>query len=285
MRGFGMIAAPLLAIALFAGCSSSDDGSTDGGTDAQVDAQLDAVAPADLAADTPIDGGPDAEPPELVVECPGREGCASNEGELLAGAAAVDISPVAYEAARWSYLREQSYCPPPTPVSPHGLNRCGPLVNKAQTARADCGLDGLCPGDNLKTRVACDADHPCPDPAMTCNQTEQRCYLAYSGPDADGSEGDGVPDWFLDCGRDRVCPCLDPAGAPAYYGAGGKCLTGHTANPVYQGPDADGSEGNGTFEGLWMAGFGADHPLNDRHDSIWARALVLRTGETTVAIV
>ena len=151
--------------------------------------------------------------------------------------------------------------------------------------RKDCGADGLCPGDKLTTRKTCGATQKCPA-GLTCNLTAKRCILTYATPDADGSESDGQPDWFLDCGRDRVCPCVDARGQPAYFGKDGKtCLKGHTANKTYKAADADGSEGNGKFEGIWMGGFDGNHPLLGVNDPLWARALVLRTGDTTVAIV
>ncbi|MCK6512081.1 neutral/alkaline non-lysosomal ceramidase N-terminal domain-containing protein [Myxococcota bacterium] len=216
--------------------------------------------------------------------CPGAKGCMKPEGELFAGAAAVALTPEAYEFARFSYMVEKSFCPTPTPMSPFGLLRCGELEGRAQYGRRDCGRDGLCPQDNLPTRKTCDENTPCPTP-LVCNVAEKKCYLKYTGPDADGSEGDGLDDWFVDCGRDRICPCLDPEEQPSYYGKDKKCLIGHKPNPAYKGPDADGSEGNGIFEGVWMAGFGGNHPAQGKYDDIWARALVLRTGDTTVAIV
>ncbi len=279
-------AAGLTGMLLAVGCSSNGDSNPN--VDAAVDGRTDdAVAPDGGADAEPTEAGPqpDADPLEgLAAECPGSEGCATNDGELFAGAAAVDISPTAYEVTRVAYLREESYCVAPTPAAPFGLARCGKLAKNAQGKRADCGLDGVCPGDKLKTRLGCDDGKPC-SAGLTCNVAEQACYLDYGAPDADGSEGDGVADWFLDCGRDRVCPCLDPEGAPAYFGAGDKCLTGHAANPGYQAPDADGSEGNGELDAIWFGGFTADLAMIGKHDSIWARALVLRTGETTVAIV
>ena len=221
----------------------------------------------------------------LSVVCPGAAGCLTNTGELYAGAAALSISPEQDEVARVAYYREEGSCPKPTPKAPFGLARCGELMDNAKYARKDCGLDGLCAKDNLRTRLTCDASTKCPA-GLTCKTSEKRCYLAYSKPDADGSEGDGQPDWFVDCGRDGICPCVDAAGQPAYYGKDKKtCLTGHTKNTSYSKPDADGSEGDGTFQGIWMGGFDGDHPLLGKHDDIWARAVVLRSGEVTVALV
>lgn len=90
-----------------------------------------------------------------------------------------------------------------------------------------------------------------------------RDTLCGGTPDADGSQGDGVVDWFEDCGRDRLCP-----GAPGY-----------TA------PDADGTEGNGKFDGYWLAGFGNNIPMYGVHDDTWARAIVMTNGDVSIAIV
>ncbi len=78
--------------------------------------------------------------------------------------------------------------------------------------------------------------------------------------DEDGSYRSGV-DQFLDCGGDRLCP--EDAG--------------------YPGPDA--GEGNGLFEGLWLAGFSVSRPMQDIADDIWVRATVLQQGETSVGVV
>jgi hypothetical protein len=216
--------------------------------------------------------------------CPGAVGCMKAEGELMAGAAAVAFTPTHYEVARVSYIGEKGYCPEPMPEAPFGVKRCGRLTDRAGESRKDCGRDGLCPNDKIKTRVACDENTPCPQ-GLTCEVGEKACYLRYTAPDEDGSEGDGLEDWFLDCGRDRICPCLDPKGEPAYYGAGKQCLKGDKPNPAYKGPDEDGTEGDGKFDAYWMAGFSGNVPMMGSHDDIWARALVLQTGDTTVAIV
>ncbi len=78
-------------------------------------------------------------------------------------------------------------------------------------------------------------------------------------------------DELLDCGCDRLCP----------------------EDPGYVGPD-DG-EGDGKLQAAWMAGFGNGRPANGVRgagvglvgdgDGLWARAIVLRQGNTTVAIV
>jgi hypothetical protein len=87
--------------------------------------------------------------------------------------------------------------------------------------------------------------------------------------------GDGYwqknDDTYLDCGCDHLCPGDD----------------GYTA------PDTN--EGNGVFDARWMAGFGTGRPMNGvrgpseglrgEGDGLEGRAIVLRKGETSVAIV
>ncbi|MCA9688847.1 MAG: hypothetical protein R3A51_08250 [Nannocystaceae bacterium] len=78
-------------------------------------------------------------------------------------------------------------------------------------------------------------------------------------------------DEFYDCGCDRICP----------------------EDGEYPGPDA--GEGDGEFQAIWMAGFGTGRATAGKRkgtqgwlgvdDGLWARAAVLRQGETTVAIV
>jgi hypothetical protein len=193
------------------------------------------------------------------------------------------ISPPGFEGPRITYLTVKGSCPEGTPLAPDGIPRCEKLVTNAQSSRSDCGLDGLCPGDRIETNRSCGDTNPCPDP-QKCEQN--KCVLLYPGPDPDGSENDGQPDWFVDCGNDGICPCVSAQGMPAYYGPDGKtCLKGHSLNPDYKGPDADGSQGNGKFDGYWLAGFSTNRPMLGKNDDIWARAIVMKTGDTTVAMV
>ena len=100
---------------------------------------------------------------------------AQSDGALLyASAVAKRVTPTGYEIARAQYLkRRPNAC---EPGLPKGLQetRCGEL---ASNFLDDCGTDTLCPRDE-----------------------------GYVAPDEDGSELDGTPDYFWDCGRDRICP-------------------------------------------------------------------------------
>ncbi len=174
----------------------------------------------------PGDGGTPT-PPERV--CPGSKGCehgASAGDPFVAGAAAVTITPTGFEVPLPAYLR-RSAANGECEVG----ERCGELDD---LATRDCGTDRLCPGD--------------PN---------------YPGPDTDGTEKDGVYDFFRDCGTDQLCP----------------------GDPNYPGPDANGTEGNGIFDGLWLAGFGNNRPAVGVHDDLWARAVVLGRGDVKVALV
>ncbi len=170
-------------------------------------------------------------PPERF--CPGGPGCEKgNDGTLKVGMAAVKVTPRGFEQPRPDFLQTSgTQCPENAPLGTDGRKHCGKLV---EGAWRDCGVDRLCPG-----------------------------ATGYVRPDADGTEGDGKPDFFFDCGRDQRCP-----------GAAG-----------YSGPDADGSEGDGKFQGFWMAGFGNNTPVYDVHDDMWARAVVLENGDVSIALV
>ncbi|MER2564952.1 MAG: hypothetical protein ABTQ32_29780 [Myxococcaceae bacterium] len=168
-------------------------------------------------------------PPEKF--CPGGPGCEKgNDGTLKAGIAAVKVTP-RFERPRPDFLsKKDTACNEVAPLGSDGLKRCGELVSFTE----DCGVDRRCPGST-----------------------------GYVAPDADGSEGDGKPDFFFDCGRDQKCP----------------------GDPGYSGPDADGTENDGKFQGMWMAGFGNTTPAFDVHDDVWARAVVVQNGDISIALV
>lgn len=96
------------------------------------------------------------------------------------------------------------------------------------------------------------------------------CYESWVDLDEDAVfEGPGEA--FLDCGCDRLC----------------------SGDPGYSGPD-DG-EGDGVFQAAWLAGFQNSRAatgvrdgatgLRGDGDGLWARALVLRQGNTTLGLV
>jgi hypothetical protein len=96
------------------------------------------------------------------------------------------------------------------------------------------------------------------------------CFEAWVDAD-DDAEFEPPQDTILDCGCDRLCP----------------------GDPGYDAPDE--GEGDGEFQASWLAGFhngrpatgvrGAGLGLVGEGDGLWARALVLEQGNTTLAIV
>ncbi len=88
----------------------------------------------------------------------------------------------------------------------------------------------------------------------------------YVAPDADGTEddtdADGNPIWdyYRDCGIDNLCP----------------------GDPGYTAPDE--GEGNGRFDGLWIAGFGTNRPALGVRDPLWARTIAVQQGDTVVTM-
>ena len=95
------------------------------------------------------------------------------------------------------------------------------------------------------------------------------CFETWSDLDGDATVGNDEP--FNDCGCDQLCP----------------------GDAGYPGPDA--GEGDGELQAAWMGGFhngraangvrGAALGLRGDGDGLWARAIVLTQGNTTVALV
>lgn len=115
------------------------------------------------------------------------------------------------------------------------------------------------------------------------------------GSDGKPHCGDLIEDAWKDCGRDTKCPGAQDYSGPDADGSekdgtvdwfidcGVDRLCPGDAN--YPGPDADGTEGNRKFDGFWMAGFDNNIPVFDVHDDTYARALVLTNGDVSIAIV
>ena len=100
---------------------------------------------------------------------------------------------------------------------------------------------------------------------------------------------------WLDCGRDGICPD-DEAWVEADEGEGDS--EWHKASEAFldcgcdqlcegdEGyPGVDEGENDGEFQAAWLAGFQNGRPANSVHDDIWSRTVVLRQGDTTVALV
>ena len=216
------------------------------------------------------------------VFCPGGPGCAPSDDQTIwVGAAKRDVTPKGFEIAKAAFLtaRYQDECLPEMEQL-FGVRRCQGLNLNFQR---DCGNDQICPnniGRNVETGDQASDGIDNDDDGLIDDQD-----IPYPGPDADGSEGDGVMDFFYDCGLDRLCPNNVPeTGTEASDGIdndGDGAVDGEDVD--YPGPDL--GEGDGEFQGLWIAGYSPNRPAVGIHDSQWARAIVLKSGETTVAIV
>jgi hypothetical protein len=128
--------------------------------------------------------------------------------------------------------------------------------------------DLICPGD---ASGVCDEVRGAPlEAGASVVSIVPDCWETWVDVDED-HEYRKADDELNDCGCDRLCP-----GDPGYVAA-------------------DEGEGDGELQPSWMAGFGhnraangvrgAEHGLVGEGDGLWARGIVLRQGETTVAIV
>ena len=117
----------------------------------------------------------------------------------------------------------------------------------------------FCPGD---PSGMCD---PGGDGALTAGAAAVSitpvCWETWN--DANGNDEYGVTqgDTFNDCGCDQLCP----------------------DDPGY--PGADEYEGDGEFQAVWLGGSSNGRALREIHDDVWARAVVLSQGNTSLAIV
>ena len=188
------------------------------------------------------------------IACPGGPTCSAilTDQPLMAAAAKRDVTPRGFEIARPSYLREadSTFCAPEGPVF-DGVRRCGVLKDNLLD---DCGHDALCFRDP-----------------------------GFEGPDADGTENDGdISDYWLDCGLDRICPDNIPEEEALRSNGVDDDGDGAIDDGDYPGPDE--GEGDGIFQALWIAGYDNNRPAMTIKDPLWARAVVFRQGDTTLAL-
>lgn len=103
----------------------------------------------------------------------------------------------------------------------------------------------------------------CHEQAVVGTDNVKHCGKITPGHVTSCTKGVGCRgDFFFDCGRDQKCP-----GAPGYTG-----------------PDADGSEGDGVFQGFWLAGYGINLPMANVHDDLLARCVVLINGDVSLGL-
>ena len=145
------------------------------------------------------------------------------------------------------------------------LLACG---SAEETGEIEVTADLLCPGD---PSGVCDAVQGAQlEAGVAIESIVPQCFEAFVDLNDDG-EYSASSESFLDCGCDRLC--VDDEG--------------------YTGPDE--GEGDGAFQAVWMAGFqngrpanavrGADVGLMGEGDGLWASAVVLQQGNTTLGIV
>ncbi len=129
---------------------------------------------------------------------------------------------------------------------------------------------------------------------------------AVTGTDA-GAAGDAaVPDAGVDAGPfepDSYCPggdgCPDEGDGILYAGAAAVTITpafDESTEVLTVDVDGDGklepadgdefhdADGDGKFDGVWIAGFGRGRAASAAHDDIWVRSLALRRDQTTLVL-
>lgn len=154
--------------------------------------------------------------------CPGSPSCATADGPLRAGFAARTITPTGWELGR-----------PGNEEDPDAYGTPRTFSGDITVPRTfcDCGTDFICPPDDL--------------------YADCRSFGEYTGPDANGTEGDGLMQgtWIAGFGNNR------------------------NAQPCPPELLADTCEGNDCCEGELY------------HDHLWARGFVLEQGDARVAYV
>ncbi|MGB1275855.1 MAG: hypothetical protein ACPG77_08900, partial [Nannocystaceae bacterium] len=165
-------------------------------------------------------------------------------------------------------------------------------TKSTESASSSAGSETTATETATETETTDDSGEPAPPPALHCPGDPSgicdptpgaalqvgtatvsivpACYELWQDNDGD-SKFDDHKEPFFDCGCDRLCP-----GDSGYV-------------------EADAGEQDGIFQTIWMAGFGhARATLGPRtgeqgwfgaDDGLWARTVVLRQGESTVAIV
>ena len=115
-----------------------------------------------------------------------------------------------------------------------------------------------CPGD---PSGACDNTSGPLQAGAAAVSISPTCFEDWIDANGDAEYYISDGDEFRDCGCDRLCP----------------------EDEGYEAPDE--GENDEEFQAVWMAGFQNGRPAMEVHDDIWARAIVMRQGETTMALV
>ena len=107
----------------------------------------------------------------------------------------------------------------------------------------------VCPGD-----LGCESNEGTLRVGAAGRVITPTCFEGWEDLDGDGWY-DKSEESFFDCGCDRVCPEDE----------------GWTT--------ADEGEGDGTFQAIWIAGFGDGRPATGVHDDLWTRAVAIESGD------
>jgi hypothetical protein len=140
--------------------------------------------------------------------------------------------------------------------------------------------------------AACNSPAATPDagPEVDAGPADANTHDAYLPPD--GGDPPLVPD--LVCPGGPSCPVS--ADTQLQVGAAAITITPDLADyETYTDVNGNGefdpsdtfvdTDGNGTLDALWMAGFGTGRGAMGVSDDLWARAVALRVGETTMVFV
>src|SRR5436190_8728733 len=76
-----------------------------------------------------------------------------------------------------------------------------------------------------------------------------------------------------------------PATAQLRAGVSAVAITPFGLHPDWTGPITPSGVWGDDGRRIWLAGFGSNRPAAGKHDDLWARVLVLQTGNTKVALV
>ncbi|EYF04725.1 hypothetical protein [Chondromyces apiculatus] len=120
-----------------------------------------------------------------------------------------------------------------------------------------------------------------------------------AGEEAPGPGGPGGPPPIVDA--NGVVPNYACPGSPGCEKAEGPLLVGVAARPItpvletWDDLDGDGVRGdgepfddvngNGEWDGVWLAGFAAGRAATEIHDDVWSRVLTFEQGDVSVAMV
>lgn len=119
-----------------------------------------------------------------VRACPGGPGCASAEGELLAAARSMVVTPQGYETPTAAGLKEDGQSA--------YMNFDPPLNERNAERWHDCGYDGLCPGDE---------GYSAPDEGEGDGQLQGMFIAGFSS----GRPAQFCPEQLIGCAQPECC--------------------------------------------------------------------------------